>query len=70
MPSWMSKLHESPAGLRMRNRPESDQGVSRLGRGDGLLSRGRSRSPDPAGEGAVTEVVGSGVADEVVGVVW
>ena len=70
MPSWMSKPHESLAGLRMRNRPESDPGVSRLFCGDGLLSRLRSGAPYSSREGAAAEVVGSGVADEVVGVVW
>jgi hypothetical protein len=70
MPSWMSKPHKSLAGLRMRNRPESDPGVSRLFCGDGSLFRGRGRSPDPAGEGPVAEVVGSGVGDEVVVAMW
>ena len=70
MPSWMSKPHESLAGLRMRNRPESDPGVSRLFCGDALLSRRRSRAPYSSREGSVTEVVGSGVGDEVVIAIW
>ena len=43
--------------------------VSRLGSRDDLVPRWRCRPPDSSCEWAVAEVLGSGVGDQVVGVV-
>jgi hypothetical protein len=68
-PLWSPVRGTVPTRFRMRNGLSALAGVSRLGSSDGLLSRGPSHPPDRSRKWPAAEVLGSGVTDQVVGVV-